>query len=63
MPEIKINYIVYTKVHQVYQIAEDWHVHFEGSRESLNFGKEKPPYEVGEEIRITFEKVNHAKSV
>lgn len=38
-----------------------WFVAFEGSREALHFGYEKPPIEVGEEFKITFEKVHHAK--
>ena len=35
-----------------------WFVHFEGSSESINFGPEKPAWQDGDEIEITFERVN-----
>ena len=41
--------------------SQGWFVVFEGSREALHFGDEKPNFDVGDEIKITFEKVNNAK--
>lgn len=38
-----------------------WFVVFEGSREAIHMGYEKPDIEAGDEFKITFKKVNHAK--
>ena len=55
--KIKINYTVLTKV-----LSIEWHnqpdgyfVHFEGSRESINFGIEPTQWSVGQKVKITFE--------
>lgn len=57
---LKINHIVYTTVEGIR--ASDiggWWVQFAGSRESLHFQGDKP-YEVNDQVKITFEKVTHA---
>lgn len=33
-----------------------WWVHFEGSRELICFGPDKPNFVVGDEVKISFEK-------
>lgn len=38
-----------------------WFVSFVGSREAIYMGYEKPDIEVGDEFKITFEKVKDAK--
>ena len=35
-----------------------WFVHFDGSHELLYFGDERPEFEKGDLVKITFEKVN-----
>jgi len=54
---LKINQVVYTKVEEIVERNDQWWVHFEGSRESMCFGATKP-WDQGDEIKITFEKVN-----
>lgn len=54
--KIKINQVVYTKVEDLILRNGEWWVHFEGSRESMCFGKTKP-WEKGAEIKITFEEM------
>lgn len=39
-----------------------WYVQFEGSQEAIFFGDEKPEIEVGDEFRITFERMKNAIS-
>lgn len=38
------------------EISHGWFVSFEGSFESVRFGDEKPPWEVGDTIDVTFQK-------
>ncbi len=60
---LKVNHVVYTKVEEIKEANIDqtaWWVHFEGSRESLQFQGSKP-FEIGDKIKITFEKVTDAK--
>ena len=60
---IRINWIVNTTVIDVRMIEDQWFVHFDGSRESMAFGhkSEPKPFEIGDEVEITFRKVKHAK--
>lgn len=61
LQQLKINYVVYTKAEDVRQMIDGkWWVHFEGSRESLCFGDHQP-FGVGDNIKITFEKVPNAQ--
>lgn len=39
-----------------------WWVSFEGSGESLFFGDTKPELDVGDKVKITFERIINAKS-
>lgn len=39
------------------EASRGWFVHLEGSRESLFLGTERPPFEVGDCIKISIEKV------
>lgn len=59
-PEFYIRHVIYTVVEDVTEKDGQWWVHFEGSRESMAFGTEKP-YEKGEKIKITFERVHDAQ--
>lgn len=34
-----------------------WFIKFEGSHESVHFGGDKPPFNLGDKVKITFEKV------
>lgn len=36
--------------------SKGWFVHFGGSHEKMNFGAEKPDFNVGDSVKITFEK-------
>jgi hypothetical protein len=56
--KIKINYVLYVKVMKVEwrNRPDGWFVHFEGSWESINFGIEHPQFEVGDHIKITFDR-------
>jgi len=57
--ETIVKYIVVTRVLSIKWLddhPEGWFVHFEGSRESLNFGLERPVWEVGDVIEISFHK-------
>lgn len=56
--KIRINYVVYSKVKRCEEMRSGWYVQFEGSWESLLFGIERPQLDVGDEIKITFEKVD-----
>jgi hypothetical protein len=60
MTELKINYVIYTTVNRVEALGKEpdveWWVNFEGSWESLCFGKSKP-FDKGDNVKITFEKV------
>ncbi len=55
--DVRVQYTVLTKVQEIKWLnqPDGWFVHFEGSRESLNFGIERPQWEVGQQIKITFE--------
>ena len=57
---IRTIHTVITTVKAVTGTGEDWWVHFEGSRESLAFHGEKP-FEPGEKVKITFERVTDGK--
>ena len=39
-----------------------WYIGFEGSHESLYFGKTRPELNTGDRVRITFESITDAKS-
>lgn len=60
-PDFIVRYIVQTKVELVKVFNDHWWVHFEGSRESLAFNhKDEPaPFTVGDDVQITFQKVEH----
>lgn len=62
--EAEVRYHINPKVVSIkWQNQPDgWFVHFDGSWESMNFGIEQPPWEVGDVIHITFMKVPNAKS-
>lgn len=49
-------YVIFTAVKRMEELAGGWWVQFDGSWESLYFGDEKPPFHVGNIIKITFEK-------
>lgn len=56
-----MRYVVYSKVLKVEEQKEPkvgWFVHFEGSWESIFLGEEKPAFEPGDTVKITFEKSN-----
>lgn len=55
--KIRINHVTETEVKRIAQTDGGWWVHFDGSRESIFFNGEKP-YEVGDRVKITFEKVS-----
>lgn len=55
MSEIKYLYNIFTSVEDIKQIEGHWFVHFEGSRESLNFGTDHPGFAKGDKVKITFE--------
>lgn len=59
-----IRYVINTSVIEVKIVGDHWLIHFDGSRESLALAhKDEPkPFEEGDEVKITFEKVNNAKS-
>jgi hypothetical protein len=54
----RTRYHIHTTVEAIYQPkgSPNWFVHFEGSREALSFGEEKPEWEVGDKVHITFMK-------
>ncbi len=55
---IKIVYVILTKIMKLDFINGLWYVHFDGSRESISLGSDKPPsWKVGDKIKITLEKV------
>lgn len=57
-PDFKVRHIIYTRVQNIKPCLEgDW-IHFEGSRESMLFPTRS--YAVGDEMKITFEKVSNA---
>ena len=57
--KIRTTYVIFTKVSNMYEYAETgWFVHFEGSRESIFLGKEKPDLEEGDLIRIGIERMS-----
>lgn len=39
-------------------IDKGWYVHFDGSYEALSFGMIEPQFKRGDNVRITFEKVD-----
>jgi len=53
-----VKYIVVTRVLEIKWLnhPDGWYVHFEGSRESLNFGIDRPAWDVGDVIEISFHK-------
>lgn len=58
---LRINHVIYAKVEAVRESdLGGWWVHFTGSRESIYFPGNEKPYELGEAVKITFEKVNYA---
>jgi len=42
------------------KVNRGWFVHFEGSRELIFFGMEKPQLDRGDKIKITFERMPNA---
>lgn len=57
---LRIHNVIYTKVESIRESdMGGWWVHFAGSRESIHFPGDKP-YEPGEAVKITFEKVDYA---
>lgn len=57
---LKINYTLVVKVESIrwHNNPDGYFVHFEGSRESLNFGIEPPQWSEGDDIKITFERID-----
>lgn len=53
---IRIIYTIYVRADKVEQREGLWWVHFTGSWESIRFGETKP-WEEGDMVKITFEKV------
>jgi len=53
-----IRYHIHTIIEAIYQLKPlpDWWVQFEGSHEALSFGADKPAWEVGGKVHITFMK-------
>ena len=56
-----VRYCVISKV-----VSITWHdnpkgyfVHFDGSRESINFGPEPPEWAEGQKVKITFEGIDN----
>jgi len=43
------------------RLSLGWYIQFEGSSESLHLFDTKPPWQVGDDVTITFERVNNAK--
>lgn len=39
------------------ETSRGWFVHFIGSNEAIRFGDEKPDWNVGDKVKITFERV------
>lgn len=60
---LKINHVVYTKVKKIEVITDSlgdsWYVNFDGSWESLCFGKDDPGFKVGDKMKITFERIDN----
>lgn len=58
MTDTPVRYHIHATVEAIYQLptSPDWWVHFEGSREALSFGFDKPEWEVGDKVHITFMK-------
>lgn len=54
---IHICYAIYAKIVSIKWMnnPDGWFVHFEGSRESLNFGIERPLWSEGQVVKITFQ--------
>lgn len=38
------------------EVVKGWYVHFDGSRESIYLGMEKPDLEIGSEVEITIKR-------
>lgn len=56
-PITRTIYVIYTRAKLIEQRGgEHWWVQFEGSWEALRFG-EKKPWDPGDMVKITFEKV------
>lgn len=55
-------FIIYAPVNRVEKVGDLWYVNFLGSWESLAFGEEKP-FEVGDKVKITFERIKDEMSV
>ena len=53
-------FVIYVRVDHVELHPDGWYVHFDGSWESINLGPDKP-FDEGDRVKITFEKVTHAK--
>jgi hypothetical protein len=53
-----MRFIIYSQIKKMFELPNNgWFIHLEGSRESLFLGAEKPPFEVGDLIKISIEKV------
>lgn len=50
-----MRFIITAKAKSVYQIRDQWYVHFDGSHEAICLGSDKP-FETGDLVKITFEK-------
>jgi hypothetical protein len=60
--KMKVKYTVIVRVNFVTHREYGWFVHFEGSHESIFLGQERPKFNPGDTVRITFERISDAKS-
>lgn len=54
--EPKTRYVILSRVTLIDKRGSDWYVRFEGSWESLSLGTERPHWEKGDVIKLSFEK-------
>jgi hypothetical protein len=60
--DTKVRYAIYAKVSTIRESPQGWFVHFAGSHESVFLGPEKLDFNVGDKVKITFERTSDAKS-
>lgn len=54
----EVRFVIYTNVGKVTKNPAGYFVHFIGSWESIFLGVEDPGLQVGEKVKITFERVD-----
>jgi hypothetical protein len=60
--DAKVRYVVLAKVKSMFLMDGSWFVHFDGSHESICLGRERPNFNPGNIVKITFERTTNAKS-